>query len=218
MWLHGIPLSPLECGTCLLRGREKQPIYYGMYVASNMPCRHSSPGPEVTGGRTTSDVALNYFFSFSSIGKEKIPLGTQVITFLCGERVGPGPLRAVCSHWRSVSAYGRQNQPIQGTDGDQRWSFWYKHCVWGILHLIHWPVSSTSGAYLKTRSGKIIVRWLCQNKNTNLENCWALSLIRITSLLVFCLPDSLHELRKACFQYFQLGGECVAGPVGLLSV
>ncbi|XP_069558238.1 squalene monooxygenase [Brachyistius frenatus] len=30
--------------------------------------------------------------------------------------------------------------------------------------------------------------------------------------------DSLHELRKACFQYFQLGGECIAGPIGLLSV
>ncbi|KAJ3597404.1 hypothetical protein NHX12_000931 [Muraenolepis orangiensis] len=30
--------------------------------------------------------------------------------------------------------------------------------------------------------------------------------------------DSLHELRKACFQYFQLGGECVNGPIGLLSV
>ncbi|KAM4865276.1 squalene monooxygenase [Thomomys bottae] len=30
--------------------------------------------------------------------------------------------------------------------------------------------------------------------------------------------DSLLQLRKACFLYFQLGGECVAGPVGLLSV
>lgn len=30
--------------------------------------------------------------------------------------------------------------------------------------------------------------------------------------------ESLHELRKACFQYFQLGGEFVAGPIGLLSV
>ncbi|XP_028986350.1 squalene monooxygenase [Betta splendens] len=28
----------------------------------------------------------------------------------------------------------------------------------------------------------------------------------------------LHELRKACFQYFKLGGECISGPVGLLSV
>ncbi|KAM7420222.1 hypothetical protein PAMA_014764 [Pampus argenteus] len=30
--------------------------------------------------------------------------------------------------------------------------------------------------------------------------------------------NSLHELRKACFQYFKLGGQCIAGPIGLLSV
>ncbi|XP_005143908.2 squalene monooxygenase [Melopsittacus undulatus] len=30
--------------------------------------------------------------------------------------------------------------------------------------------------------------------------------------------DSLHHLKKACFHYFRLGGECVSGPVGLLSV
>ncbi|XP_007905720.1 squalene monooxygenase [Callorhinchus milii] len=30
--------------------------------------------------------------------------------------------------------------------------------------------------------------------------------------------DSLHQLRKACFHYFKLGGQCVSGPVGLLSV
>ncbi|XP_034729946.1 squalene monooxygenase [Etheostoma cragini] len=30
--------------------------------------------------------------------------------------------------------------------------------------------------------------------------------------------NSLHELRKACFRYFKLGGECIAGPIGLLSV
>ncbi|CAJ1061901.1 squalene monooxygenase [Xyrichtys novacula] len=30
--------------------------------------------------------------------------------------------------------------------------------------------------------------------------------------------DSLHELRNACFKYFKLGGECIAGPIGLLSV
>lgn len=35
---------------------------------------------------------------------------------------------------------------------------------------------------------------------------------------VLCSTDSLHELRKACFQYFKLGGECIAGPIGLLSV
>ncbi|KAG8133939.1 hypothetical protein E2320_011686 [Naja naja] len=30
--------------------------------------------------------------------------------------------------------------------------------------------------------------------------------------------DSLHKLRTACFYYFKLGGKCVSGPVGLLSV
>uniref|UniRef100_A0A3P9PQU9 Squalene monooxygenase n=1 Tax=Poecilia reticulata TaxID=8081 RepID=A0A3P9PQU9_POERE len=30
--------------------------------------------------------------------------------------------------------------------------------------------------------------------------------------------NSLHELRKACFQYFKLGGSCITGPIGLLSV
>ncbi|KAM9308693.1 squalene monooxygenase [Gastrophryne carolinensis] len=30
--------------------------------------------------------------------------------------------------------------------------------------------------------------------------------------------DSLFQLRRACFNYFKLGGECVAGPIGLLSV
>ncbi|OQV16417.1 Squalene monooxygenase [Hypsibius exemplaris] len=30
--------------------------------------------------------------------------------------------------------------------------------------------------------------------------------------------EYLHTLRRACFDYFRLGGECVAGPVGLLSV
>lgn len=38
------------------------------------------------------------FFNFSSLGKEKIPLGTQVITFFRGECVGSGPIWAVCGH------------------------------------------------------------------------------------------------------------------------
>ncbi|XP_047455660.1 squalene monooxygenase [Mugil cephalus] len=36
---------------------------------------------------------------------------------------------------------------------------------------------------------------------------------------LFAASDKpLHELRKACFQYFKLGGECISGPIGLLSV
>lgn len=34
----------------------------------------------------------------------------------------------------------------------------------------------------------------------------------------FVSLDYLHELRAACFQYFKLGGQCVTGPIGLLSV
>ncbi|XP_052433637.1 squalene monooxygenase [Carassius gibelio] len=30
--------------------------------------------------------------------------------------------------------------------------------------------------------------------------------------------NSLQQLRKACFHYFKLGGECISGPIGLLSV
>ncbi|XP_016313737.1 squalene monooxygenase-like [Sinocyclocheilus anshuiensis] len=30
--------------------------------------------------------------------------------------------------------------------------------------------------------------------------------------------NSVHQLRKACFHYFKLGGECISGPIGLLSV
>ena len=29
--------------------------------------------------------------------------------------------------------------------------------------------------------------------------------------------DTTHLLRKACFEYFKMGGECVDGPIGLLS-
>lgn len=36
--------------------------------------------------------------------------------------------------------------------------------------------------------------------------------------ITFVLLDYLHELRAACFQYFKLGGQCVTGPIGLLSV
>ncbi|KAF7691926.1 squalene monooxygenase [Silurus meridionalis] len=36
---------------------------------------------------------------------------------------------------------------------------------------------------------------------------------------LFAATDSsLHQLRRACFHYFKLGGECVNGPIGLLSV
>lgn len=40
----------------------------------------------------------------------------------------------------------------------------------------------------------------------------------LLKVILIHFVDSLHQLRKACFHYFRLGGECVSGPVGLLSV
>ena len=39
----------------------------------------------------------------------------------------------------------------------------------------------------------------------------------ICVLLCVCVVY-LEDLRQACFEYFQLGGAAVSGPVGLLSV
>ena len=40
-------------------------------------------------------------------------------------------------------------------------------------------------------------------------------LSRLTSL--FLSDESLDALKIGCFKYFERGGDCVAGPVGLLS-
>ena len=43
--------------------------------------------------------------------------------------------------------------------------------------------------------------------------------VACTSCVVLMgLETDLVVLREGCFRYFQLGGECVAGPVGFLSV
>ena len=37
-------------------------------------------------------------------------------------------------------------------------------------------------------------------------------------VLCFIVAGDLKKMKDACFAYFKLGGECVSGPVGLLSV
>lgn len=49
------------------------------------------------------------------------------------------------------------------------------------------------------------------------DHVWSTDRIFI-NLNLFVSLDYLHELRAACFQYFKLGGQCVTGPIGLLSV
>lgn len=56
--------------------------------------------------------------------------------------------------------------------------------------------------------------WTRKRSHSFVVNVLAQALYELFS----ATDDSLHQLRKACFLYFKLGGECVAGPVGLLSV
>ncbi|XP_062935723.1 squalene monooxygenase isoform X1 [Cynocephalus volans] len=56
--------------------------------------------------------------------------------------------------------------------------------------------------------------WMRKRSHSFVVNVLAQALYELFS----ATDDNLHQLRKACFFYFKLGGECVAGPVGLLSV
>ncbi|CAI9155130.1 unnamed protein product [Rangifer tarandus platyrhynchus] len=56
--------------------------------------------------------------------------------------------------------------------------------------------------------------WTRKKSHSFVVNVLAQALYELFS----ATDDYLHQLRKACFFYFKLGGKCVAGPVGLLSV
>ena len=64
---------------------------FGASTAAHLACPII---PSAVGERLQTSVQYYtlLFFFFFSIGKEKIPLGTQVITFFRGECVGPGPV------------------------------------------------------------------------------------------------------------------------------
>lgn len=61
---------------------------------------------------------------------------------------------------------------------------------------------------------KKLFYWTRKRSHSFVVNILAQALYELFS----ATDDSLHQLRKACFLYFKLGGECVAGPVGLLSI
>ncbi|KAM3929342.1 squalene monooxygenase [Leptodactylus fuscus] len=56
--------------------------------------------------------------------------------------------------------------------------------------------------------------WLRKKTHSFVVNVLAQALYELFA----ATDDSLYQLRRACFHYFRLGGECVAGPIGLLSV
>lgn len=83
-----------------------------------------------------------HFFLFSSLslsapGKEKIPLGAQVITFLRGECVGSGPVRAVRRHRRQVRPLALCTTPAQQGKQCQRGEA-------GLGTSFNWPQLQTS--------------------------------------------------------------------------
>ncbi|XP_051467078.1 squalene monooxygenase [Apus apus] len=61
---------------------------------------------------------------------------------------------------------------------------------------------------------KITFYWSRKKSHSFVVNVLAQALYELFA----ATDDSLHQLKKACFHYFRLGGECVSGPVGLLSV
>ncbi|TWW79657.1 squalene monooxygenase [Takifugu flavidus] len=83
-------------------------------------------------------------------------------------------------------------------------------CIWRDL-LKNLPDLYDDSALLQAKKK---FHWERKSSHSFVVNVLAQALYEL-----FAATDSsLHELRKACFQYFKLGGECVSGPIKLLSV
>ncbi|KAM9852585.1 squalene monooxygenase [Aulostomus maculatus] len=82
--------------------------------------------------------------------------------------------------------------------------------IWrGLLQNI--PNLNDDGAMLQAKKK---FHWERKSSHSFVVNVLAQALYELFA----ATDDCLQELRKACFQYFKLGGECIAGPIGLLSV
>lgn len=110
------------------------------------------------------------------------------------------------------------------------WSYYLIHKTLGNLNqLFLCQHPGICGFSIKPRKIRLKSNWISQQQ---LPKCWSLwflyhcyicsnlsaSVDYICEWFQFCFVDSLHQLKRACFHYFRLGGECVSGPVGLLSV
>uniref|UniRef100_H3CS01 Squalene monooxygenase n=1 Tax=Tetraodon nigroviridis TaxID=99883 RepID=H3CS01_TETNG len=83
-------------------------------------------------------------------------------------------------------------------------------CIWRDL-LKNLPDLYDDGALLQAKKK---FHWERKSSHSFVVNVLAQALYELFS----ATDSSLRELRKACFQYFKLGGECVSGPIRLLSV
>uniref|UniRef100_A0A3B3XPI0 Squalene monooxygenase n=1 Tax=Poecilia mexicana TaxID=48701 RepID=A0A3B3XPI0_9TELE len=83
-------------------------------------------------------------------------------------------------------------------------------CIWrGLLRNIPDLYNDTSLLQAKKK-----FHWERKSSHSFVVNVLAQALYELFA----ATDNSLHELRKACFQYFKLGGSCITGPIGLLSV
>ncbi|XP_014912883.1 squalene monooxygenase [Poecilia latipinna] len=83
-------------------------------------------------------------------------------------------------------------------------------CIWrGLLRNI--PDLYNDTALLQAKKK---FHWERKSSHSFVVNVLAQALYELFA----ATDNSLHELRKACFQYFKLGGSCITGPIGLLSV
>ncbi|XP_054897755.1 squalene monooxygenase [Poeciliopsis prolifica] len=83
-------------------------------------------------------------------------------------------------------------------------------CIWrGLLRNI--PDLYDDAALLQAKKK---FHWERKSSHSFVVNVLAQALYELFA----ATDNSLHELRKACFRYFKLGGSCITGPIGLLSV
>ncbi|XP_005815776.1 squalene monooxygenase [Xiphophorus maculatus] len=83
-------------------------------------------------------------------------------------------------------------------------------CIWRVL-LRNVPDLYDDAALLQAKKR---FHWERKSSHSFVVNVLAQALYELFA----ATDNSLHELRKACFQYFKLGGSCITGPIGLLSV
>ena len=92
--------------------------------------------------------------------------------------------------------------------GLREW-FWRRKGVAGVVNVLSMALYDLFGG---ADGGSLPLFFLClaSRYSTRGEG-------EDTANLCLAVEPDLEILREGCFRYFELGGECVAGPVGLLS-
>ena len=82
----------------------------------------------------------------------------------------------------------------------QQW-YWTRKNVASVVNILSIALYDLFGA-----DGECRMTWITGNTGRPCTDCKSIY-----------IDDNLAVLRDGCFKYFELGGDCVAGPVGLLS-